>query len=143
IAINTPVNRITAKRRGGRDNGNYIVWWDATLASGRKESGFCETNPLTGRVVRLATDQKDMSGVNRTYRITPEDAGRICQREARERFSPGNGELEATFKRNVSTKDTYRLEWRYDSLAWTIRKGHCEIDSATGLVRKFDANNGW
>jgi hypothetical protein len=28
-------------------------------------------------------------------------------------------------------------------MAGTIRKGRCEIDSATGQIRKFDVSLGW
>jgi hypothetical protein len=75
--------------------------------------------------------------------MTPGDAEQICAREARARFSPGNGMIDATFHPNSSTKSIYRVGWRWDSLHGAIRKGRCEIDSFTGSLRKFDANYGW
>src|SRR5262249_39279399 len=109
----------------------------------RTVSGFCEASPLDGRIVRLGTNQTDSESVNRAFRITPEDAERICRREARARFSPGNGELNGTFSRWLSTKSTYRIEWRYDRTARIIRQGWCEVDSSTGHLNKFHANDGW
>ena len=130
-------------KRGGLDNGNHIIWWDVNLAGARTVSGFCEANPLTGRIVGLGTDLMDSRGGIRAYRITPLDAERVCQRVARERFSPGNGLFDAPFLRNVSTKSTYKVEWRYNSLDRTIRKGRCDIDSSTGRVLKFHRISGW
>jgi len=77
------------------------------------------------------------------WRMTPVDAEKICQREARARFSPGNGEISGVFLPTISTRDTYRVAWRYYDRGWTIRKGQCDIDSMTGHLRKFKANDGW
>jgi hypothetical protein len=143
VAVNAPLSGINAVKRGGLDNGNYIIWWDAKLAGARTVSGFCEANPLTGRIVRLGTDLTDSKGGIRTYRITPVDAERVCQRVAREIFSPGNGLLDASFLRHISTKSTYKVEWRYSSLDRTIRKGRCDIDSSTGRILNFHADVGW
>jgi hypothetical protein len=139
---NTPVSATSAVRRGGLSNGNDMVLWKAKLANGHIVTGFCEVSPPTGRVVMLGTDQ-DAGGVNRSFRMTPGEAERICQREARARFSPGNGLLDAVFLPNTSTRSTYRVEWRWNSMAGTIRKGRCEIDSATGALREFHASIGW
>ena len=49
-------------KRGGLDNGNHIIWWDVNLAGARTVSGFCEANPLTGRIVGLGTDLMDSRG---------------------------------------------------------------------------------
>jgi hypothetical protein len=143
VLANTPFKNMTAKRRGGLANGNVMVWWNAKLANGKSITGFCEADPQTGRTVRMGIDQSDWGSVNRKFRITPEDAERVCRIEARARFSPGNGELSAFFLPNTSTKHTYRVEWRYSSITRTIREGRCEVDSDTGLLRSFDANNGW
>ena len=132
----------SAERRGGLNNGDDMVLWKARLANGRALTGYCEVRPQTGRVVRLEMDQ-DASDVNRAYRMTPGEAEKICQREARARFSPGNGLLQAAFLPNTSSKSTYRVEWRWNSMAGTVRKGRCEIDSATGRIRDFSANLGW
>ena len=138
--VNVPVNNIGVNRRGGLENGNDILVWNAKLPNGQLITGFCEASPRTGRVVRLGTDRED---IKRVYRMTPVDAERVCRQEARARFSPGNGLLFAKFLPNTSTKSTYRVGWRYGSMAGTIRKGRCEIDSLTGHIRKFDANYGW
>ena len=139
---NTLLAQTSAERRGGLNNGNDMVLWKARLSNGHNLTGFCEVSPQTGRVVRLGADQ-DSADINRAYRMTPSDAEKICQREARARFSPGNGLLDAVFQPNTSSKSTYRVEWRLNSMAGTARKGHCEIDSGTGRIRKFDANLGW
>ena len=143
VETNTSLNGIHAKQRGGLDNGNVVLLWEAKLANGRTVNGFCEASSQTGRIVRLGIDQPDRESINRGYRITPDEAQRICQREARARFSPGNGELGARWLPNTSTKDTYRLQWRMDSAGSRIRSGWCEVDSATGHIRKFHANDGW
>jgi hypothetical protein len=140
-AVNAPISGITAAKRGGLENGNIIIWWDAKLAGARKVSGFCEANPLTGRIVSLGTDVTD-SKSGRAYRITPVDAERICRRLARQRFSPG-GLVEASFLPHVSTKSTYRVDWRYNSMDRALRKGSCEIDSSTGRVLEFHADIDW
>jgi len=142
VLVNADPGVISAWWRGGVDNGDYIILWTARLANGRALNGFCEANPRTGRIVRLGTSQADAS-INRSYRLTPEDAEQVCVREARARFGPGNGEIGAIFQEHVSTKATYWVEWRYDNLARTVRKGRCEIDSATGRIRKFEAKTGW
>ena len=116
VAVNAPVSGIHAVKRGGLDNGNYIIWWDAKLAGARTVSGFCEANPLTGRIVRLGPDVADSNGGIRAYRITPVDAERVCRQVARETFNPGGGMFDASFLRNVSTKRTYKVEWQYHSL---------------------------
>jgi len=139
---NTVIASTSAQRRGGLENGNDMVLWKATLSNGHIVTGYCETNPRTGRVVRLGADQ-DSADLRRAYRMTPEEAERICQREARARFSPGNGLLNAAFLANTSSKSTYRVEWQYGSMAGTTRKGRCEIDTATGRIKKFDASLGW
>ena len=141
ILINAAIPNTSAQRRGGSANGNEIILWKAKLANGHIVSGFCEASPQTGRIVRLGTDQD--SDVNRAYRMTPGDAERICQREARARFSPGNGLINASFLPNTSTESTYRVGWWYGSLAGLVRKGRCEIDSATGSLLKFRATDGW
>jgi hypothetical protein len=143
VQNNMPVKGIKAQRRGGLQNGNILIWWDGKLVNGQALSGFCEANPLTGRIVRLGNNQGDWQGAGRKYRITPDDAELVCQREARARFSPGNGAIGARFQPNISTKSTLWVEWEYNSLARTIRKGRCEIDSWSGNIRKFEANNGW
>jgi hypothetical protein len=143
VLINAAEAGISVQRRGGLNNGNYILWWNAKLANGRALSGFCEASPQDGRIVRLGTNQTDSGNINRRYRITPDDAERICQREARVRFSPGNGEVNGLFQWGLSTKSAYRVEWRYDRTTRTIRKGWCEIDSYTGGLRKFHAGDGW
>ena len=131
----------SAHLRGGLDNGDDIILWKARLSNGHIVGGLCVANPLTGRIVRFGTDQD--SGIHRAYRMTPDDAERVCQREARENFSPGNVLIDAEFLPNTSTKSIYRVGWRYYSMGGTIRKGHCEIDSATGSIRKFDADLSW
>ncbi len=143
VAVNAPVSGISAVKRGVLDNGNYIIWWDAKLAGARTVSGFCEANPLTGRIVGLGTDRTDSKSGIRAYRITPVDAERVCRRVARERFSPGNSLVDATFLEHVSTKSTYKVEWRYNSLDHTVRKGRCDIDSSTGRILEFHADSGW
>jgi hypothetical protein len=141
VLTNSAILRFRAQQHGTLDNGNFMIWWDAKLANGRTVSGFCEASTLDGRIVRLGTNQTD--SMNRTYKITADDAERVCAREARARFSPGNGEIGARLQQNISSKSTYRVEWRYESLARTIRKGWCEIDSSTGHIRQFHANSGW
>jgi hypothetical protein len=143
VAINTKINNVSAHRRGGLANGDYMILWDAKLANGRTMSGYCEVNPLSGRVVRFGTSEADWGGVNRAYRLTPEEAEGVCRRAARARFSPGNAELSAEFLENMSTEKTYKLEWQNASVGRTIRKGRCEIDSATGHVLKLKASDGW
>lgn len=135
---NTVVANTDAERHGGLDNGNDMVLWKAKLSNGRMVKGYCETSPRTGRVVRLGSDH-DSGDIKRAYRITHDEAERICQREARARFSPGNGLLSAEFLTSLSSRSTYRVEWWYGSMAATIRKGNCEIDSATGRIRDFSA----
>jgi hypothetical protein len=139
---NTVLADTSAQRRGGLSNGNDMVLWKAKLSNGHNITGFCEVSPQTGRVVRLGADQ-DSGDVNRAYRMTPGDAEKICAREARARFSPGNGMIDAVFQPNSSSKSIYRVGWRWDSMAGAVRKGRCEIDSATGQVRGFHANLGW
>jgi len=139
---NVAFGNTSAHRRGGLPNGNDMILWKAKLSDGSMVTGLCEASPQSGRIVRLQADQ-DTAGINRAYRLTPGDAQRICAREARARFSPGNGMIGAFFLRNTSTRSTYRVEWRQDSMGGTIRQGNCEIDSATGRLRKFDANAGW
>jgi hypothetical protein len=139
---NTLMADTSAQRRGGLDNGNDIVVWKAKLSNGHVITGSCEVSPQTGRVLRLGTDQ-DSGDVNRAYRMTPRDAERICRREARARFSPGNGLLGAVFQPNSSSNSTYRVEWKWESMAGTVRKGDCEIDSATGSIKEFNASRGW
>ena len=136
--IDAALDDISGQRRGGDD----VILWKAKLPGGQVLSGFCEANPRTGRIVMLGTHQ-DPGGINRAFPMTPDDAERVCQREARARFSPGNGMVYATFLVNTSTKSIYRVEWRYPSTAGTIRKGRCEIDSATGRIRKFDVSSVW
>jgi hypothetical protein len=131
-----------AQRHGGLDNGNDIILWKARLSNNHVVSGFCEASPQTGRIVRIGIGQ-DSGDVKRTYRMTPDDAERVCRSEARERFSPGNALISAAFLPNTSTRSTYRVEWRYDSMAGPIRKGRCEIDSTTGRIRKFETSLGW
>jgi hypothetical protein len=143
VAVNVPEARISVQKWGGLDNGNYMIWWDAKLPTSRIVSGFCETNPLTGRIIRLETNRTDSKDGVRRYRITPDDAERLCQKEARERFSPGNGLLQARFLWNTSTKSTYRVAWQYGSLDRRTRGGRCEIDSATGTVLKLHGDSGW
>lgn len=143
VLANVPSSGISAQRRGGLANGNDIILWAAKLANGKTVTGFCEANPRNGRIVRLDTDQGDSKAVNRTYRITPADAERVCQREARARFSPGNGMIGATFLENISTNSTYRVGWQYNNLARTIRTGQCVIDSATGTIRRFKSSISW
>jgi hypothetical protein len=140
--INVGASAIRAHRRGGLNNGDDIILWEATLSNGQAVSGFCEVSPSNGRVVRLGTD-RDSADVKRVYRLTPDDAERLCGREARARFNPGDGSIDAAFLPNTSSKSTYRVEWRYSSMRGTIRKGRCEIDSSTGYIRKFNANSGW
>jgi hypothetical protein len=139
VLTNAAIAGVSVRLRGGLDNGNYIIWWDAKLASGRTVSGFCEASPLNGRTVRLGITQTDWGGANRKYRITPGDAERVCRTEARARFSPGNGLINAMFLQNISTKSIYKVEWWYG----TNRKGRCEIDSSTGLIREFNASVVW
>ena len=93
---NTVVANTSAERHGGLDNGNDMVLWKAKLSNGHIVSGYCEASPKTGRVVRLGTDQ-DSGDIKRAYRITQDEAERICQREARARFSPGNVLPDAVF----------------------------------------------
>jgi hypothetical protein len=140
--VNAPQNGVIAARRGAFPNGNYAIWWDAQLANGGMVKGFCEASSQTGQVVRFGTGQ-DKTALERTYRLTPEDAERICRREARARFDPGNGEIVGIFLDGISTKNTYRVQWRYDRTSRTIRTGRCDIDSYTGFIRKFRANDGW
>jgi hypothetical protein len=132
----------SAERRGGLGNGDDMVLWKAKQPNGQLVTGFCEVIPSTGRVVRFGADQ-DSGEIKRTYKLTPGDAERICAREARATFSPGNGHLDAEFQTHISTKATYRVGWHYASMAGTIRSGSCEIDSATGHMRRFDANMTW
>jgi hypothetical protein len=139
---NTVIANTSAERRGGLANGNVMVLWKAKLSNGHIVSGSCEASPQTGRVVRLGTDQ-DSGDIKRVYRITPGEAERICQREARARFSPGNVLPYAVFLTRTSTKTTYEVGWQYGSIAGTIRKGRCDIDSATGRISKFDVSHGW
>jgi hypothetical protein len=143
VLANVPPGGVAVQKRGGLDNGNYIIWWDAKWNSSRTVKGFCEANPLTGRIVRMGTSQTDsMSGI-RQFRITLDDAERVCQREARARFSPGNGLLGARVVENLSTKDTYRVAWEYNILARPIRRGRCEIDSSTGSLLSIHADRVW
>ena len=137
---NTVIANTSAERRGGLPNGNVMVLWKAKLSNGHVVSGSCEASPKTGRVVRLGEDSVD---TKRAYRITPGEAERICQREARARFSPGNVLPDAVFLTRTSTKSTYRVGWEYGSIAGTIRKGRCDIDSATGRISRFDVSDGW
>ena len=139
---NTVIANTSAERRGGLANGNVMVLWKAKLSNGHIVSGSCEASPQTGRVVRLGTDE-DSGDIKRVYRITPAEAERICQREARARFSPGNVLPYAVFLTRTSTKSTYEVGWQYGSMAGTIRKGRCDIDSATGRISKFDVSHGW
>jgi hypothetical protein len=143
VAVNVPVSRINVMKRGSLDNGNSVIWWDAKVTNSHTVNGFCEVNPLTGRTVRLETSGADSKDGVWRYRITPQDAERVCQREARERFSPGNGMLEASFLRNMSSKSTYRVAWQYGSVSRMIRKGRCDIDSSTGTLVKIHADTGW
>jgi hypothetical protein len=143
VAVNVPVPGISVLRRSVLDNGNYMIWWDAKLTASHTVSGFCEANPITGRIVRLGPNRADSKDGVRPYPITRDDAERVCQKEARERFSPGNGMLEARILRHMSTKSTYRVAWQYNSLYRTIRKGRCDIDSSTGSVVKFYTDSGW
>jgi hypothetical protein len=145
VLTNTPMASISARLRGGRDNGNDVIWWDARQSNGRIVSGFCEAGPRDGRTVRLGINQKDSGNANRVYRITPGDAERVCRKEARARFSPGNGLISAMVQRNISTKSTYLVEWWYPSpsLVGTIRDGRCEVDSSTGILLNFDVSNSW
>ena len=140
--VNTMFADTSAERRGGLSNGNDMVLWKAKLSDGHHLTGFCEVNPQTGRVVRLGSDQ-DSGDVNRAYRMTPAEAEKICAREARARFSPGNGMIDAIFQPNSSSKSVYQVGWRWDTVSGAVRKGRCEIDSATGRVRGFHANLGW
>jgi hypothetical protein len=139
---NVVMPHITGRRRGGLANGNDIIWWSAKLPNNQTVSGFCEVNPPTGRVVKLGTDRNSRD-VTRTYKMSPDDAERVCEREARARFNPGDGLIVATFQPNSSTNSTYRVGWHYNSMARTIRKGRCEIDSSTGHIRKFVAGLDW
>jgi hypothetical protein len=135
---------VSAQRRGGLPNGNDIILWTAWLADGQKVSGFCEASPRDGRVVRLGSTENDSGNIKRVYRMTPIEAEKVCQREARARFSPGNGLIGAYFLRNISTNSTYRVEWQYNALAGRpLRTGRCEIDPFTGHVREFHATSGW
>lgn len=143
VAVNVPRSRISLMKRGVLDNGNYVIWWDAKVTNSYTAKGFCEVHPLTGRTVRLETSRGDSKEGVWRYRITPHDAVRVCQREARERFSPGNGMLEASFLRNVSNKSTYRVAWQYGSVSRMIRKGRCDIDSLTGTLLRIHAETGW
>ena len=143
VAANVPVAGISVLKRSVQNNGNYIIWWDAKLTASHTVNGFCEANPLSGRIVRVGTNRVDLKDGVRPYRITRDDAERVCQKEARERFAPGNSLLEARILPHMSTKSTYRVAWQYNSLARTIRKGRCDIDSSTGTVLKFHADSGW
>jgi hypothetical protein len=142
--VNAVMDGVSAQRRGGLQNGNDIILWNAKLTSGGSISGFCESNPRSGRVVRMGSSENDSGNINRKYRMTPIDAEKVCQREARARFSPGNGLIGAVFLQNISTKNTYHVEWQYNALAGRpIRTGTCEIDPFSGHIREFHANSGW
>jgi hypothetical protein len=52
------VANTSAQRRGGLDNGDDIILWKAKLSNGRIVGGLCVASPLTGRIVRLGTDQE-------------------------------------------------------------------------------------
>jgi len=143
VAVNVPAAGIRVQMRGVLNNGNYIIWWDAKMTVSHTLSGFCEASPVTGRISRLETNRADPKEGIRPYRITPDDAERVCQKEARERFSPGNGLLEARFLRHTSTKSTYRVAWEYNLFSRRMRKGRCDIDSSTGTVLKIHVDNGW
>lgn len=142
-AVNVPVDGTGVLKTGGLENGNYVIWWIAKPAGSHKVNGFCEVNPLNGRVVRLETGRMDSKTDIRPYRITPDDAERVCQTAARERFSPGNALLEARAMPNTSSKSTYRVAWQYNVLDRPIRRGRCEIDSATGAVLKVHSDVSW
>ena len=139
---NVPVSHISAQKRGGLGNGNDVIWWNAKLPNNQTVSGSCEVNPSTGRVVRLGTDQ-DSRGITSMYRMTTAEAERICEREARARFNPGDGLIVASVLPNTSTKSVFRVGWEYDSMSRKLRDGRCEIDSSTGHIRKFVASRGW
>jgi hypothetical protein len=139
---NTVIANTSAERRGGLANGDVMVVWKAKLSNSHIVGGSCEASPQTGRVVWLRTDE-DSGDIKRAYRISPGEAERICQREARARFSPGNVLPDAVFLPRTSTKSMYRVGWQYGSMAGTIRKGRCDIDSATGRISKFDVSHGW
>jgi hypothetical protein len=136
--INATVANTSARQRGGLDSGDVIILWQANLPNNHVVAGFCEARPQTGRIVRLGADQGDL---NRATKITRDDAERICEKEARARFSPGNGLIGASL--SDRSKSTYTVEWGEPSMAGTVRKGRCEIDSYSGHIRKFKASVGW
>ena len=137
--INATMANTIAQRRGGLANGDDLILWKATLSNSHVVSGFCEARPQTGRIVRLGTDQAD---INRRYKVSRDDADRICQREARARFSPGNGLLGAASLSSAPIGSIYTVDWRYFNMAGTIRRGRCKIDSHTGEIRDFEASLG-
>jgi hypothetical protein len=137
VLINATLANTIAQRRGAFANGDDLILWKATLSSSHAVSGFCEARPQTGVIVRLGTDQAD---INRKYKITRDEAERICQREARARFSPGDGLLGAVSQSSSPIGSTYTVDWRYLNLAGTIRRGRCTIDSHTGQIRDFEVS---
>jgi hypothetical protein len=139
---NTVIANTSAVRRGGLANGNVVVLWKAKLSNGHVVSGSCQASPLTGRVVRLGTDE-DSGDLKRAHRITRNEAERICQREARARFNPGNVLPYAVFLTRTSTDSTYQVGWEYGALTGITRRGRCDIDTATGRVSKFDMDHRW
>jgi hypothetical protein len=138
--INTPWTDVSAQWRSAPSKGDDTILWKAKLANRNTATGFCEVHPQTGRVVRLGADH-DSAYFN--HPMTPADAESSCRREARAQFSPGNGLMDAVFLPNTSTKSVFRVSWRLNSMAGAIRKGRCEIDTATGKIREFHTSDSW
>ena len=110
-------------------------------ASGRRVTATLRMGFGFKRQPAVHLQRQPMGDLNRAYKITRDDAERICEKEARARFSPGNGLIGASLSDH--SKSTYTVEWGEPSMAGTVRKGRCEIDSYSGHIRKFKASVGW